>query len=72
MPESYVTGDLFSGAVSAENSALDAVTDMLNERFGHNTVRSAVIKDNPTRASFKLRSKEYTTRWKDIPTVRAI
>jgi DNA polymerase V len=69
MPESYVTGDLF--ASSAHEGTVDAIADRINERFGHNTLRSGVILQNPTRSSAKLRSKEYTTRWKDIPTVRA-
>jgi DNA polymerase V len=71
MPESYVTGALFSIA-ERKDQALDEIADKINERFGHNTLRSGVILQNPTRASAKLRSKEYTTRWKDIPTVRAV
>jgi DNA polymerase V len=69
MPEVYLTGDLFI-KTEGEN-VLDTVADQINERFGHNTVRSAVIRQNPTRSSAKLRSQEYTTRWGDIPTVRA-
>jgi len=71
MPVVYLTNDLFSPEVHEEGKALDVVTDRLNERFGHGTIRAGVIGANPTRASAKLRSKEYTTRWKDIPTVKA-
>lgn len=71
MPESYVNGDLFSAPEGASAKVLDAIADAINSRFGHGTLRSAIIGINPTRASVKLRSKEYTTRWKDIPTVRA-
>lgn len=69
MPEVYITGDLFTE--SKEVNVLDAVTDKINERFGNNTVRSAAIRTHATRSSAKLRSQEYTTRWGDIPTVRA-
>jgi DNA polymerase V len=72
MPESYVTGDLFSDEKDESNGdAIDAIADTINGRFGHGTLRAAVILENPTRASAKLRSKEYTTQWKDIPSVRA-
>jgi DNA polymerase V len=71
MPESYTTGDLFSQESSAELGVVDSVTDMLNERFGHGTIHSGMILKNATRSSAKLRSKEYTTRWKDIPSVKA-
>ncbi len=70
MPESYVTGDLFS-PTSVQDRLLDDLADSINERFGHNVLKHAVIRGNPTRTSAKLRSQEYTTRWKDIPTVKA-
>lgn len=71
MPEVYVTNSLFSENVSVRVSEVDKVSDMLNEKFGHGTIRSAVIGINPSRTSAKLRSKEYTTKWEDIPTVRS-
>ncbi len=70
MPESYVTGDLFSSA-STNTREVDDLADTINERFGHNMLHHAVILQNAARASAKLRSKEYTTRWQDIPTVQA-
>lgn len=70
MPKTYVTNTLFDAGVQTD-SRIDSVTDALNERFGHGTVRPAVVLHSGARGSAKLRSKEYTTRWKDIPTVRA-
>ncbi len=72
MPEVYVTDTLFSDTSSKQDtSVLDVVTDSLNEKFGRGTIRSGIILKNGARGSAKLRSKEYTTSWKDIPTVRA-
>src|SRR5690606_17998763 len=65
MPETYVTKDLFTPAVTGEKEKeIDRITDALNERFGHGAIHAAVIGINPTRASAKLRSQDYTTRWK--------
>jgi DNA polymerase V len=71
MPESYVTTGLFEEPQDRGSKGLDTVTDMLNERFGAGTIRSGAILQNGARSSAKLRSKEYTTSWKDIPSVRA-
>jgi DNA polymerase V len=70
MPEVYTSGNLFESKTN-NPSQIDVVVDSLNEKFGYATVRSAIIGSNPTRTSAKLRSQEYTTRWKDIPSVRA-
>lgn len=70
MPEVYVNGCLFEQEEKVGN-VLDRVVDDINQRFGHGALRSAVIGPNPTRTSAKLRSKEYTTKWKDIPSVLA-
>lgn len=72
MPETYSTKNLFEGETKLKDtSKLDSVTDSINEKFGHGTLRFGVILSNGARPSAKLRSKEYTTNWKDIPTVRA-
>lgn len=70
VPEDFSTGTLFFEP-KKDSKVLDTLTDMLNDKFGHGTVRSGVIKKNGARGSSKLRSKEYTTRWGDIPTVSA-
>ena len=72
LPKAYETGDLFlQEERGAEKGALDAVVDALNARFGHRVVQTAVVKRNGTLSASLLRSKEYTTLWKDIPTVLA-
>jgi DNA polymerase V len=68
MPEAYASASLFG---SKETRAIDAVADLINVRFGHNTIRSAAIRSAGPKTSAKLRSPQYTTRWGDIPTVRA-
>lgn len=70
VPEDYSTGTLFAEQ-KVDTKKIDVLTDMLNDKFGHGTVRSGVILKNGARGSAKLRSKEYTTRWGDIPTVQA-
>jgi len=72
MPETYTTGNLFSLKDGIKDtSKLDAVSDALNQKFGHGTLTVGVVQTSGARGSAKLRSKEYTTNWKDIPTVRA-
>lgn len=68
-----VQGDLFQPETSAGESdpfqRLDAVTDQLNRKFGQGTIHSGVIAASGSRASARLRSPSYTTRWQDIPSV---
>jgi DNA polymerase V len=68
MPKTYVTGTLFE-KTTKETASVDTITDSINEKFGHGSLRFGVILTNASRASAKLRSKEYTTSWKDIPLV---
>lgn len=70
MPESYLITGLFEKK-EKDTKKLDAVTDVLNEKFGQGTVRFGVVLQSGARSGMKLRSKEYTTKWEDIPTVRA-
>jgi DNA polymerase V len=70
-PQMAATQSLFSQAAEETQHVLDQMRDSLNMRFGHGTIQSAVILPNGARGSAKLRSKEYTTKWKDIPTVHA-
>jgi len=72
MPETYTTKNLFTDTVAQKDtSKIDFVTDSINEKFGHGTLRSGVVLSAGARGSAKLRSKEYTTNWKDIPNVQA-
>jgi DNA polymerase V len=72
LPLAYQTEDLFSPTESKNDTrGLDSVVDALNARFGHRVVQSAIVKRNGTLSASNLRSKEYTTLWKDIPTVQA-
>jgi DNA polymerase V len=74
IPETYLTRTLFDEPQeesSSTTTSIDSVRDMLNGKFGHGTVRSGVVHNSGARGSAKLRSKEYTTNWKDIPTISA-
>ncbi len=72
VPETYLTHSLFGAPQEASNTiSVDSVRDMLNRKFGHGTVRSGVVLQSGARGSQKLRSKEYTTNWKDIPIISA-
>ncbi len=74
MPEAYTTESLFEEPrteVTESKNILDSVSDELNKKFGHGTIQSAVIQQSGPKTSAKLRSKEYTTNWGDIPSVQA-
>ena len=71
MPESYITGTLFGQEEKKSSGILDTVIDGMNERFGRGTIHSGSILNNRARSNAQLRSKFYTTQWKDIPTVSA-
>lgn len=72
LPESQMTQTLFNQEATQKNTTnLDTITDLINTKFGNGTVRPGVILKSGSRGSQKLRSKEYTTSWKDIPTVSA-
>ena len=64
------TGSLFDVGTT-DVHVLDEIADEVNSKFGHGTLRSGAILTSGARGSAKLRSKEYTTRWGDIPTVHA-
>jgi DNA polymerase V len=70
LPEQKNTRSLFESA-DDNTQVLDKIADVINTKFGHGTLRSAVILKSGARGSAKLRSKEYTTNWRDIPTVTA-
>lgn len=58
-----------AGTKSTHFAALDAATDLINQRFGPGTLRSGVVIGQGSLASAALRSPAYTTSWQDIPRV---
>ncbi len=72
LPESFVQPSLFREVAAARpERGVDAVTDLLNKRFGPGTIRPGNILDSRPKTSAALRSPSYTTVWKDIPTIHA-
>jgi len=72
IPEYAQTQSLFTEVKThKETNAVDTVTDILNVKFGMGTIHSGVVLGTGARGSAKLRSKEYTTNWKDIPIIYA-
>ncbi len=67
------TESLFSSSVTNNKTdKLNIVTDTLNERFGAGTVRTGItLKTEKWKSSKKLVSKEYTTNWNEIASVKA-
>jgi len=52
--------------------ALNEVTDFLNQKFGHGTIRSGYdMGTEKWKERTKMKSREYTTRWSEIPSVKA-
>lgn len=73
MPASYITNTLFETPIPQESPKnIDTITDALNLKFGSGTIRSGVVLQSGARTRASLRSKDYTTSWKDIPSVRAM
>jgi DNA polymerase V len=73
IPEEYVAGSLFNTPKEKADRGVYSVVDRINERFGRNAVHPAVISNVDAWASnAKLRSPDYTTRWSDIPSIKAV
>ena len=71
IPSALVTSSLFE-VPDTTRGLLDKTIDALNAKFGHNSVRPAVIMQTEKwAASAELRSPHYTTKWSDIATARA-
>ena len=72
IPEHAHTESLFTEEkAQKDTSVVDSITDILNVKFGMGTIQSGVVLGTGARGSAKLRSKEYTTNWKDIPIIYA-
>ncbi len=72
-PCSNTTPSLFDdGVINARNNKLNIVTDALNHRFGSGTIGTGVLLGSKKWKSNKmLISKLYTTKWSEIPIIKA-
>jgi DNA polymerase V len=70
--EGYVQGNLFEESSHAQFNEISKITDLLNSRFGRDTVKLAV---QGSSKEWKLRqemlSPRYTTRWDELLKVKA-
>lgn len=67
------TGSLFAAEDTSKTAQVNMVADALNERFGSGAIRQAVtLGAEKWQEQKKLKSKEYTTQWSEIASVKAI
>ena len=72
VPFDFVSQTLFSDKESLEtDQSLDSLTDSINQKFDGNLIHLASDFNNNQYSKAKLRSQSYTTKWKDIPSVKA-
>ncbi len=70
LPLANVSGSLFS-PVSAQKKVYDVV-DSINHRFGPQTLKSGMIHTvSAWQENKRLKSPEHTTRWGEIPRIKA-
>ena len=74
VPESLTTESLFNECVHEEKTEkLDSVMDALNMKYGTHMVRMGVtLGVKKWQGTQELMSKEYTTKWHEIPSIKAI
>lgn len=73
IPREYVSPSLLTGSVREKSAEVYDVVDVLNERFGSGTVRpGSIMKEETWGARTDMRSPQYTTRWGDIQSVKAV
>jgi DNA polymerase V len=72
-PMEMRTESLFSEPTSdTKTSAINAITDALNHKFGSGTMRQAVTLGGEKWKERKhLKSPEYTTQWTEIACIKA-
>jgi DNA polymerase V len=71
MPESQVSGTLFPSTQDTKN--VYDIVDRINERFGRETLTSGIIHSTGLwQEKKRLKSCEYTTRWGEIPRIKAL
>lgn len=72
-PEAFASQPLFAEKRMEKTRKLDVLADTLNSKFGSGTLRSAAtLGKEQWQEQKKLKSKDYTTRWGEIPTVKAV
>lgn len=73
VPQGSASGSLFDQVESVQSrSELNNAIDTLNAQFGKGTVKVAMIQSVDAWKEKRARvSKEYTTKWSDIPLVKA-
>lgn len=72
IPDGYVSKTIFSDTDTKSDSIYE-VTDHLNERFGSGTIHPGVVFETSRwKDRAALRSKEYTTDWNEIRSIKAI
>lgn len=72
-PEAGAQLGLFGGAgADPKRAALDEAVDLLNKRLGRNTVKYGAMGTDPKWGMRQTRkSRNFTTRWADLPVVSA-
>ncbi len=71
LPRKYLSGSLFEH--TQQDSGLNEVIDTLSKRFGKHAVRTGVSMRSNAWADKKQKiSKQYTTKWSEIPFVKAV
>ncbi len=70
IPEAFTSASLFELSTKTRPD-VSGVLDEVQKRFGFDALHSASILSSRDRSNRQMRSKAYTTAWKDIPTVQA-
>ncbi len=71
VPENHHQPGLFTD-VDRKSGPLMATLDTINVRWGRNTIQHAVAGfEKPWRNRQEMKSKAYTTRWQELPLVKA-
>lgn len=72
VPHAQVTGSLFEqDAASTASDTLMKTLDVLNARYGNNTVRPATLRrEHMWEPRAQHRSARYTTSWSELPRAK--
>lgn len=73
VPHEYAAQSLFETKDEKNKGTVDTIVDEINNRFGRDMVHSGLILSNASsEASSRLRSRDYTTKWSEIASVKAV